>query len=181
MEVVWYDDDEDDWWFGFRGRGGLRVDCPWQILVGGRLTRASGDHGQKSGLPAPADAAAEATDLLAGRAVQDVAVDPATGDLMVKFDGAITLRTSARVGARVAGRAVEQAVEVFLRADARAAVRSSARARSRSIFSSLPRLAGTLSSVPSTVIFVPSGSTKLTVATKIGWTNQRVRFQYRGE
>lgn len=92
VEAVTFDQESQGWWFGLRGHGGLRVDCPWQILAEGRLARASGDHQQQYGLPAPIDAADDATQLLRGRRIEAISVDSASADLSLRMDGAVTLR-----------------------------------------------------------------------------------------
>src|SRR5262249_53999975 len=56
------------WAWGVAGR------CLWPIVAGGRLVRASQDHGQQFGLPTPVDAYGEAESLLKGRHVAAVRI-----------------------------------------------------------------------------------------------------------
>ena len=79
------------WRFRFSDSEGITVECLWRIINGGRLTRTSLDHGHQFGLPAPVDAAVEATATLVGRAVTDVHLHLSTGDIQLRFDGDLML------------------------------------------------------------------------------------------
>jgi Family of unknown function (DUF6188) len=79
------------WRFRFSDSEGITVECLWRIISDGRLTRTSLDHGHQFGLPAPVDAALEATATLVGRAVTDVHLHSGTGDIQVRFHGDLML------------------------------------------------------------------------------------------
>lgn len=93
MGTATYDAESWAWWFGFEGRGGIQLFCPWNIVADGKFALASGDHAQRYGLPAPVDAAADASRLLAGRRVEERRVNPATADLQILLDGGVEIRT----------------------------------------------------------------------------------------
>jgi hypothetical protein len=71
--------------------GVLAVDCLWRVVAGGRLARTSQDHGQQYGLPAPLDAYAEAASLLRGRRVTATRLREETADLVLDFEGGVSL------------------------------------------------------------------------------------------
>jgi Family of unknown function (DUF6188) len=79
------------WRFRFSDSEGITVECLWRIISGGRLTRTSSDHGHQFGLPAPVDAAREATAALADRTVTEVHLRSGTGDLQLRFDADLVL------------------------------------------------------------------------------------------
>ncbi|MFN2624284.1 MAG: hypothetical protein ABR611_15730, partial [Chthoniobacterales bacterium] len=79
------------WRFRFSDSEGITVECLWRIISRGQLTRTSSDHGHQFGLPAPVDAAAEATEAIVGRTVSDVYLRPETGDLQLRFEGDLAL------------------------------------------------------------------------------------------
>ena len=87
------DDQGQQWLLVFGDDSRLSLACPWQIIAKGRVSLASGDHGQQYGLPAPIDASARATELLGGRAIEKVSVDQASADLRIEFAGAVQIRT----------------------------------------------------------------------------------------
>jgi hypothetical protein len=64
----------------------------WRIIERGRLARTSSDHGHQFGLPAPVDAAREATAALADRTVIEVHLRSDTGDLELRFDRHLLLQ-----------------------------------------------------------------------------------------
>lgn len=90
---VTYDDQTQQWHLALSGDVRLSIECQWQIIAKGHVALASGDHGQRYGLPAPIDAVAGAMDLLAGRAIGRVLVDQASADLRIEFAGAVEIRT----------------------------------------------------------------------------------------
>lgn len=81
------------WTFRMTDGASLSVETHWQIVAEGHLRLASGDHGQQYGLDAPIDAARSAVDLLANRKIVAAVADPATADLRIDFDDAVSLRT----------------------------------------------------------------------------------------
>ena len=76
--------------FEFTG-GRAAVDCAWRIVRDGHLALAHRDHGQQFGLPAPVDAAREATALLAGRPICAGRIDTVLGDVVLEFEGGVRL------------------------------------------------------------------------------------------
>ena len=93
VERVSYNDESQQWFLVISDDIYLSVECPWQILTEQRVVLASGDHGQKYGLPAPIDASAKAMELLAGQAIRRISVDEVSADLYIEFDDAVTMRT----------------------------------------------------------------------------------------
>jgi Family of unknown function (DUF6188) len=79
------------WRFRFTDSEGVTVECLWRIISPGRLMRTSLDHGHQFGLPAPVDAAREATAALADRAVTEVNLSSSTGDIQIRFEGDLLL------------------------------------------------------------------------------------------
>ncbi len=77
---------EGEWYFVFANDSMLRVGCLWRITVDGHVVLSSGDHEQQFGLPAPVDAAWEATRLVVAKRIVSVELDPGTADLYVEFD-----------------------------------------------------------------------------------------------
>ena len=69
----------------------ITTESLWRITSGGRLTRTSSDHRHQFGLPAPVDAAAEATAALADLRITEVHLRPDTGDLKLNFDRDVVL------------------------------------------------------------------------------------------
>ncbi len=76
---------EYDWAFKFADTIGLRVQCPWRILVEGRIAFAGSDDGHKFGLPAPVDGVARTTERLGGKSIQKVSIREDSGDLTIFF------------------------------------------------------------------------------------------------
>ncbi len=74
------------WFFAMGDSLGITVECPWRLIHKGRIGVSGDDHQQQFGLPAPIDAAAGATSLLAGALVQFVEVREGTADLLIEFD-----------------------------------------------------------------------------------------------
>jgi len=73
------------WSFQFGEEAHISVECPWRILKRGRTVRSSEDHKQQYGLPAPIDAAAEATKLLSAVKVTTAQLRIGTSDILVEF------------------------------------------------------------------------------------------------
>jgi hypothetical protein len=80
-----------DWVFRFANNVGLRVACPWRILVEGRIAHGDTDHAQHFGLPAPIDGSERSNQLLCDKTIQSVAIREETGDLTVSFSGGTAL------------------------------------------------------------------------------------------
>ena len=76
---------EYDWLFRFANDVGLRVACPWRILVEGRIAHGDSDHGQQFGLPKPVDGAGRSNKLLLNKVIESVAVRDDTGDITISF------------------------------------------------------------------------------------------------
>jgi hypothetical protein len=76
---------EYDWAFAFTESAALRAECPWRILVKGRIAFASSDDGHKFGLPAPLDGEEVARRLLGQKAIERSSVRTDTGDLSITF------------------------------------------------------------------------------------------------
>lgn len=77
---------EYDWSFQFGENAWLRVECPWRILLEGRIALASTDDGHKFGLANPVNAEQLTREMLSGKAVQRVNIRADTGDLCIAFD-----------------------------------------------------------------------------------------------
>ena len=67
------------------------VECPWRILDAGRIAISSEDHLQQYGLPDRLDAASIAANLLASRPITRVEVRESTADLLLEFEGHLSL------------------------------------------------------------------------------------------
>jgi hypothetical protein len=83
---VWFSE-PSMWFFAFGDSLGVSVECPWRLIHQGGIAVSGDDHRQQFGLPAPIDAAARATSLLAGATVRRVEVREGTADLLIDFDG----------------------------------------------------------------------------------------------
>lgn len=79
------------WTFDFPDNGYIGVQCPWRILKNGCTTLSSDDHRQQYGLPAPIDAAAEATKLLATLVINAAQLRVGTSDIFIDFSGGMRL------------------------------------------------------------------------------------------
>jgi hypothetical protein len=77
------------WRFLFEPNLSIGVECPWRLLKDGRVAISSEDHLQRYGLPAPLDAAAVATDLLASHLITRVEIRDGTADLLVELTGGL--------------------------------------------------------------------------------------------
>jgi hypothetical protein len=76
---------EFDWAITFDQKTNITVGCLWRLLESGRIRFTSEDDGQRFGLPAPVDAAAEVNRRLAGAAVIGVELRQGILDLEIKF------------------------------------------------------------------------------------------------
>ncbi len=63
----------------------LVISCLWRLVEDGRIRVTGEDDGQKLGLPAPVDAAAEVNRCLAGATVEAVDLRRGTLDLDLRF------------------------------------------------------------------------------------------------
>jgi hypothetical protein len=77
--------------FRFRSGGTLKVSCPWRVVAQG-VQISSEDHDQQYGLPAPLDAALEATALLRGHRLASVVVAEHTADIRLTLDNGFELQ-----------------------------------------------------------------------------------------
>lgn len=71
------------WFFSFGAKTDIAAQCPWRVLEHGSIAVSHEDHGQKFGLPAPIDAAARASSLLAGVEIKEVKVREGTADILI--------------------------------------------------------------------------------------------------
>ena len=76
---------EFDWVITFDKDASIVVECLWRLVEFGRIRFTSEDDGQRFGLPAPVDAAAEVNHRLAGAAVEAVELRPDLLDLEFRF------------------------------------------------------------------------------------------------
>jgi hypothetical protein len=79
------------WFFGLGDSSTISVECPWRLLLKGKIRVTSEDHNQQYGLPAPIDAAAEANKLLNASLISSAEIRHGTGDLLINFEGELTL------------------------------------------------------------------------------------------
>jgi len=84
-------DEPVSWTFCFGDKGHIIVQCPWRILENGRMVCSIEDHRQPYGLPAPIDAAAEATELLSAAKIVRAQLREGTLDILVEFSGHLRL------------------------------------------------------------------------------------------
>lgn len=82
---------EHDWSFDFGAGCNLAASSPWRLVRPDRVLVTDADDGQQFGLPQPVDAEKSATEALAQRAVEAVAVAPVTSDLTITFAGDVRL------------------------------------------------------------------------------------------
>jgi hypothetical protein len=82
QEAVRY---EFTWSFNFDNKVAVTSECLWRLIENGRILCTSLDHGQKSGLPAAIDAAAEVNKVLSGEAASVVHLREGTLDLEIHF------------------------------------------------------------------------------------------------
>jgi hypothetical protein len=75
-----------DWVFVFDRDATLVVSCLWRLLEMRRVRFTSLDDGQKFGLPAPVDAAAEIGSRLVGVSVEAVELRDGVLDLEIRFN-----------------------------------------------------------------------------------------------
>jgi hypothetical protein len=85
VDRISHDEATGIWYFNI-GVSSLSVECPWRIVTATAVALTNADHNQQFGLPTPVNAEAEAARILASRRVSDIRVDPATGDLQIRFD-----------------------------------------------------------------------------------------------
>lgn len=73
-------------YFRLSREGVIGVERLWRLVHDGRIAVTGEDHGQQFGLPAPVDAIARVTSLLADAAIERVEIRHGTADLIVHFD-----------------------------------------------------------------------------------------------
>jgi hypothetical protein len=71
--------------FGDSSASGLRVECPWRIIVDERIAFTSSDDGYQFGLPAPLDGEEETRRLLGQKVIERVSIRSDTGDPSIAF------------------------------------------------------------------------------------------------
>jgi hypothetical protein len=64
----------------------------WRVLGGGVRRLSSFDHGEQYGLPAPIDAIGDLREVLRDRKIAEARLDERTGDVMLEFEGGVTLQ-----------------------------------------------------------------------------------------
>ena len=82
----------DQWLFQFGDGCFINVECDWRIVSTGRVVLAPKDHQQLFGREEPVDAVKVIMSLLGGKNVTRASLGRA-GDLVLEFDGTITLET----------------------------------------------------------------------------------------
>lgn len=82
---------EFDWVFQFADSGALRTECPWRIVIGGKIALTESDHAQQFGLPAPIDGEVESKRLIAGKSIIGVTIRDGVGDISIAFDNGTVL------------------------------------------------------------------------------------------
>lgn len=78
---------EQGWVFRFGRASWLTLECPWRIVVDGRMVLASEDDGQRFGGQAPIDIEARANAILGQLRATSVAFADGTADIQIVFDG----------------------------------------------------------------------------------------------
>jgi hypothetical protein len=76
-------DSNHGWVFKFENDISLRAECPWRILIEGRIALGNADHRQ--GLPEPFDAGNRSELLLRDKLISGVGIRDDTGDLTINF------------------------------------------------------------------------------------------------
>ena len=68
----------------------ITIEALWRLSDSQSIVVTGDDHGPSFGLPAPVDAAAKANVRLADNKLESIEFDGVTGDLKLKFAGALT-------------------------------------------------------------------------------------------
>ncbi len=76
---------EYDWVLALDNDTSIVIECLWRLIEAGRIRFTSEDEGQKFGLPAPVDAAAEVNHRLNGASVGAVELQEGILDLELQF------------------------------------------------------------------------------------------------
>jgi hypothetical protein len=79
------------WHFTLGPDASISVEGLWRIIRHVRIVLTSDDHGRQFGLPAPIDAIAKSTELLAGRQIEAVQLREATADILIALTDGIRL------------------------------------------------------------------------------------------
>jgi hypothetical protein len=66
--------------------------CPWRVIAEGVVRISSEDHNQQYGLPAPLDAAKEATSLLRWHLIIAVSVAENTADILLSTENGLAVQ-----------------------------------------------------------------------------------------
>lgn len=79
------------WFFGLGDSCSIIVECPWRILLKGKVRHSSEAHAQKHGLPPPIHVAAEANRLFNGSPIVSAEIRHGTADLLLNLEGEVRL------------------------------------------------------------------------------------------
>ena len=79
------------WVFGLGDSGSIVAECPWRILLEGKVRHSSEHHAMKPGLPAPMHVAAEANRLFHGSSIVSAEIRQGTADLLLDLEGKLRL------------------------------------------------------------------------------------------
>lgn len=83
---------ESDWWLSTNDKSaGISISTLWRLRDQAQILVTEEDDGHKFGLPEHIDAEAKANQIFEGRAIKDVQVDGATGDLILQLSDRIEL------------------------------------------------------------------------------------------
>lgn len=83
---------EYDWMIVFENQASLVIGCLWRLIEANRIRVTSEDDGQRFGRPSPVDAAAEVNERLAGSRVTAVDLKDHTLDVLLTFDGGMSMQ-----------------------------------------------------------------------------------------
>jgi hypothetical protein len=78
------------WFFGLGDSCAIIVECPWRILLKGKICHSSENHAMKHGLPPPIHVAAEANRLFKGSPIVSAEIRHAA-DLLLNLEEEVTL------------------------------------------------------------------------------------------
>jgi len=79
------------WVFGLGDSCSIIVECPWRILLEGKVRQSSENHAMKHGVPPPMHVAAEANRLFHGSSIVRAEIPRGTADLLIDLGGNLRL------------------------------------------------------------------------------------------
>lgn len=79
------------WVFRFGDAVHLSIESPWRVLTANSILLTRDDQGQTFGMATPINAEERVRELLMGRDVNSVEVNPASSDLRIQFNDGIVL------------------------------------------------------------------------------------------